>query len=76
MKKIISSVIVLLSVLVALTSCSKFTCDLCEEEKIGKKHETEFLGREVVICDDCYDDLEELEEDLEEGFEDLKDLFK
>ena len=76
MKKILGSFIVLLSVLLVLTSCSKFTCDLCGDEKIGKKHETEFMGRDIVICDDCYDELEEMEDDLEEGFEDLKDLFK
>jgi ribosome-binding protein aMBF1 (putative translation factor) len=49
---------------------------LCGEEKSGKKHEEEVMGQDVVICDDCYDELEDLGDDFEEGFEDLKDLFK
>ena len=76
MKKILCSVLVLLSVLFVLTSCGKFTCDLCGEEKSGKKHEEEVMGQDVVTCDDCYDELEDLGEDLEEGFEDLNDIFK
>lgn len=52
----LAAVVVMMSMLLA--GCSKFTCDLCMKEKAGKKHETKLLGQEIVICDDCYDDLQ------------------
>ena len=59
MKKIIALVLVIATVF-ALTACGKFTCDMCGEEKSGKKHEESMLGESIVICDDCYKALEDL----------------
>lgn len=63
MKKL-ALVLVLLLTVVTLVSCGKFTCDLCGEEKSGKQHKEEILGEEIVYCQDCYDDLEELKDGL------------
>ncbi len=60
MKKIILAVLIVASLLATLTSCGKFTCDICNDEQRGKKHKEEVFGEEVVICDDCYEDLENL----------------
>ena len=60
MKKIIVAILVVASLLATLTACGKFTCDICNEEKSGKKHEDEFLGEKIVVCDDCYEDLEDI----------------
>ena len=64
MKKLICVLMVVVIMATMLTACGKFTCDLCKEEKTGKKHETEVLGEEVVYCDDCYNSLKELGEAL------------
>jgi hypothetical protein len=72
MKKLICGLVLTATLLVALTGCGKFTCDLCDEEKSGKQYKDEILGQEVVYCQDCYDELKE----LEEGLEDLGDMFK
>ena len=53
MKKFLSILFVVVTVL-ALTACGKFTCNLCNQEKSGKKHTEEILGEKVTICDDCY----------------------
>ena len=64
MKKLIS-VLLLVSVLATLlTACGKFECDLCGEEKSGKKYERELLGESIDICKDCYEELEELADAL------------
>jgi ribosome-binding protein aMBF1 (putative translation factor) len=47
-----------------LTACGKFECDFCGKEKSGKKHKEELMGKEVVICDECYKELEELADGL------------
>ena len=65
MKKIVLAMLIVASLLATMTSCGKFTCDICGDEKSGKKHKEEVFGEEVVICKDCYEDME-----------DLADLFK
>ena len=54
--------IILLGILLAtLTACSRsFTCDLCGEEKTGKKHTNKESGIEMTVCDDCYKSVNEL----------------
>ena len=42
--------------LLSLTACGKFTCGLCNEEKTGKRYESEFFDFEV--CQDCYDEIQ------------------
>ena len=53
MKKI-SFILVTLALLLSLTACGKFTCDVCGKEKTGKQHKDELFGAEVIICDDCW----------------------
>lgn len=60
MKKLISILLLIVVLATMLTACGKFTCDMCGEEKTGKKHEESMLGETVVICDDCYKALEDL----------------
>ena len=59
MKKIISIVALLLALTFVLTACGKFTCDFCDEEKSGKKHEIEILGEKGVACDECYEEMDD-----------------
>ena len=68
MKKIIA--LVLTGILAAgmLVSCGKFTCDICGEEKLGRKYESETFGIEVTMCKDCHDAAED-------ALSGLKDLF-
>lgn len=59
-KKIMVLALATLSVL-ALAACTEepFTCDLCGEEKTGKKYESsEELN--MVICEDCYGVMNEV----------------
>ena len=59
MKKLFSlSVVVILATM--LTGCGKFECDMCSKEKKGKKHKVEILDKNYVICDDCYEEFEDL----------------
>ena len=60
MKKLICVLLLVVVIATMLTACGKFKCDFCGEEKTGKKYEREMLGEEVVICKDCYEELEEL----------------
>ena len=80
MKKIVIALLLIVAMVATLASCGKkFTCDGCDEEKTGKAHEYEFFGEEMVLCDDCYEEmeegLEELEDELGDLGDDLEDLF-
>ncbi len=33
---------------------SKFTCEICEKEKTGKKNVEKIVEKDVTMCDDCY----------------------
>lgn len=60
MKKFVAFVL-LGALLAMLTACSSsFTCDLCGEEKTGKKHTNKESGIEMTVCDDCYKSVNEL----------------
>ena len=52
----------LLGLALAMTACGgkPFTCDLCMEEKSGKKHTSDFYGEKITICDECYKGINEL----------------
>ena len=52
MKKLIAVLCMVLVMATMLTAC-KFTCDICEEEKSGKKQTGELNGKKVVYCEDC-----------------------
>ncbi len=80
MKRFITLAAALLMLLFCLAGCAKFTCNICNEEKSGTQHKEELLGEEIVICDDCYEEFEELGDSLEDigdsindGLDDLGD---
>jgi len=60
MKKLISLILLVVVFATMLTACGKFECDICGEEKTGKKYTEELFGEEINICKDCHDDLEDL----------------
>lgn len=60
MKRVVALVLVIASMAVLLCACGKFKCDLCGEEKSGKKYTGEVLGEEITYCKDCKEDLEDL----------------
>lgn len=62
-RKFLAVLLATVSIL-SLTGCGKFTCDMCGEEKSGKKHEETLLGESITICDDCYKALEEAADSL------------
>ena len=64
MKKLICVLLVVVMMATLLTACGKFKCELCGEEKSGKKYEGEVLGEKVVYCDECYKELQELKNAL------------
>ncbi len=54
-KKIIATLLVVLSFATLLAGCTKKTeCDICEEK--SKK----IMGEKIWICDDCQDKLDAL----------------
>lgn len=61
MKKLIAIICLVLVMASLLTACGKkFTCDLCQEKKSGKKHTEELLGEKITYCDECYKELKQL----------------
>ena len=55
MKKLIGVVALVMVLVVSMTACGKFKCDLCAEETYGKN---EYEGS--VLCDECYKEMEAL----------------
>ena len=51
--KVLALAVASIMAVICLASCSPFKCDICGEEKTGKKHEA--LGS--VVCNDCYDEF-------------------
>ena len=64
MKKKILAVLLTAATVLSLTACGKFTCDMCGEEKSGKKHTESLLGQDVTICNDSYKSIEDLGKSL------------
>lgn len=61
MKKKIIALLLTVTTVISLTACGKpFTCDICGEEKTGKKYKETVFGEEVVYCKDCKEAMEEL----------------
>lgn len=61
LKKALTAIL-LCGLVLAMTACSmgKFTCDLCTEEKSGKKHTSDFYGSKITVCDECYKGINSL----------------
>ena len=45
---------VMLCMALAACSAEPFKCGMCNKEKTGKQHKYEFIGQQMIICDDCY----------------------
>ena len=60
MKKKIAVAVVSVIMALSLVACGTFTCDLCGDEKSGKKHSSEILGQKITVCDDCYSGVTDL----------------
>lgn len=59
MKKNLVRTMLAAIVVLSMTACgTKAVCDICGEEKTCKKKEA--LGEELMICNDCMDELENL----------------
>ena len=61
MKKIVISMLLILSLAVMLASCGSITCDICKQEKSGSKNEATIGSKTYVYCEDCNDKIEELQ---------------
>jgi uncharacterized lipoprotein YehR (DUF1307 family) len=60
MKKIAILLALVCLVSVLLCGCGKFECELCGEEKSGKKYEGEVMGRTVVYCEECKEQVDSI----------------
>ena len=60
MKRILSFVLMLTLVASLLAGCGSFECDLCGEQKSGKKYTGDLMGEKVTYCADCREALEDL----------------
>ena len=60
MKKMVRFAAMLMLLATLLCGCGKFTCDLCGEEKSGKKYTESFFGEEIEYCKDCKNELDSL----------------
>lgn len=60
MKKKIAILFMTVIMAMTLVACGKFTCDFCGEEKSGKSYKSDVWGQEVVICEECYDGIQDL----------------
>ena len=60
MKKIVSLIGILAVVASLLTTCGKFTCDGCGEEKTGSKKTLEAYGQKLTLCNECYGTIKSL----------------
>lgn len=57
--KIFALLMVLVSVAVALTACSKGTCEACGKENVTLKSVT-VTGEKAKVCEDCKKKIEAL----------------
>lgn len=62
MKKLIGIVALVMVLVGTMTACGQFRCDLCAQEKSGRKHKYEAGDEISVLCDECYEEIEKLEE--------------
>ncbi len=62
MKKIIPAILIAATLLISLASCGKFTCELCGKEKREDKNEVNFVDKKMIVCAECVEDINELEE--------------
>ena len=48
--------------LLAITACSRqpYVCDLCTQERTSPQHTSDFYGTEIIVCDECYKEINAL----------------
>lgn len=68
MKRLICMVLVVVALATCLVGCGSFTCDVCQKEKSGEKHEETVLGETITYCEDCYNELEGAMDELADIF--------
>lgn len=64
MKKKIIALLLTVTTVISLSACGgPFTCDICGEEKTGKKHTKTIADEKITYCDDkdCKDAVKLLE---------------
>ncbi len=60
-KKHLTFLVSLAVIAILLSGCGKpFVCDFCGIESDGKSHSSSFEGVTMTICDDCYNDFQEV----------------
>lgn len=75
MKKLVVIFLLILSLAAMLTSCGKYRCDFCGEEKYFGKNESKVYGRTIIYCDACEEELDEMEDEINDELEDLENAF-
>ena len=67
MISLLLAAIMLVSALLVFTSCKKeITCAMCGKTKTTTPHDITLLGRDVTICDECYEDYKKLQDGVDE----------
>ena len=66
MNKSIKQIIILITAItlvLCLTACGNktFKCGICNEEKTGKSYKSEQMGEEILICEECYEQIKEFQ---------------
>lgn len=59
MKKFICVLLLIATMASLLTACGKFTCDWCEQEKTGMQYKLTLEGKEMTVCKECKDEVED-----------------
>lgn len=57
----------LLAIMIGLAGCGKSACEMCGDEKHCKVYDNPVLG-EMVLCEECVEEVQSLEEDSVEDF--------
>ncbi len=63
MKKLIACLLLVVILATMLTACGSFKCEMCGKEDSGSGNDVNYMGKDMVVCDEC-----------EEGIEAAKDL--
>jgi len=59
MKKFFVLLALVLAMVMTLTACGTFTCDLCKKEQDGVQLTATLNNQEVTVCQTCFDAIAE-----------------